>query len=277
VRNLFLFLNRFHFFILFLLLEGICTYFLVQNNNYQHASFMNSSNVLVGRFYKSYGDIKEYMNLRSENKRLSDENARLRTMLGDTTLLSKSDKELVRDSIYHQQYNFISAKIINNSTNRRNNYITLDKGKLDGVERDDGVVASNGVIGKVKYVSDHFCVVVSLLHKDTRISAMIKKNKYFGSLVWDGGSPTKAALNDIPVHVPVAIGDTIVTSNLSPIYPEGILLGTIAHFELNPGQNFYNITINLSTSFSNITYVYIVNNILKEEQVKLEGMIPPHD
>jgi len=258
-------------------MEGLCTFLLVQNNNYQHASFMNSSSAMIGKFYKSVGDVKEYINLKDENKRLSDENARLRTMLGDTTMLLKAESLVKYDSVYHKQYKFISAKIINNSTNRRSNYITLDKGKLDGIRPDMGVVASNGVVGKVKYVSDHFSVAMSLLHKDMHTSAMIKKNKYFGSLVWEGGSATKATLNDLAVHVPIAIGDTVVTSFKSDIYPEGIMIGTIAHFELNPGQNFYNITVNLSTNFSNISYVYVVNNRMKDEVQKLEGMIPPHD
>lgn len=233
--------------------------------------------MLIGKFYKSYGDIKEYINLKDENKRLSDENARLRTMLGDTTMPLRADSYIKNDTIYHKQYQFISAKIINNSTNRRSNYITLDKGKADGIKPDMGVVASNGVVGKVKYVSEHFAVVMSFLHKDMHISAMIKKNKYFGSLVWEGGSSKKATLNDLAVHVPIAIGDTVVTSFKSDIYPEGIMLGTIAHFELNPGQNFYSITVNLSTNFSNVSYVYVVNNLMKDEQTKLEGMIPPHD
>ena len=276
MRNLFILIYKFHFFILFLLLEGFCTFLIVQNNNYQRASFVNSSNVMVGEIYTVVGNFTSYMNLRSVNKNLSDENARLRMMIGDTSILSNSQKTIIKDSIYHQQYQYIPAEIINNSVNRRSNYLTLNKGKLDGVNKEMGVITGNGVVGKVKFLSDHFCVVMSFLHKDTKVSARIKKNKYFGSLVWDGGSSNFATLNEIGTHVPIAIGDTIVTSSFSPLYPEGVPLGTITHFELKPGQNDYIIKIRLIIDFSNITYCYIVNNILKEEQQKLEGMIP-HD
>jgi rod shape-determining protein MreC len=277
MRALFLLIYKFHFFFFFLVLEVFCIYLLVQNNNYQRASFVNSSNVLVGKFYDEVGVFNSFVNLKTTNKNLAEENARLRKLIADTSMSSKAVKVSVNDSLYKQQYQYITAHVINNSINRRSNYLTLNKGRADGVRREDGVIASNGAVGKVKYVSEHFCVVMSLLHKDTKISARIKKNKYSGELRWEGGSATQASLNDIAVHVPIAIGDTVVTSSYSPIYPEGITLGTIAHFELKPGQNFYNITVNLSTTFGNLTYVYIVNNLFKNEQVKLESEIPQHD
>ena len=277
MRSLFLLIYKFHFFFFFLLLEGFCVYLLVQNNSYQRASFVNSSNVMVGRIYNTVGAFNEYVNLNEKIKIYAEENARLRRMIADTSMTSRAVSVAVKDSFYKQEYKYITAHVVNNSVNRRSNYLTLNKGRADGVSARDGVIASNGAVGKVKYVSEHFCVVQSLLHKDTKISARIKKNKYAGELRWEGGSATKAALYDIAVHVPIAIGDTVVTSSYSPIYPEGVTLGTIAHFELKPGQNFHNITINLSTTFENLTYVYIVSNLYKNEQTKLEEMIPAHD
>ncbi len=277
MRNIFLLIYRFHFLIFFLLLEVFCMFLLVQNNNYQHAGFMNSSNGFVGRIYSVTGSLKDYINLKATNKSLIEENAWLHRMMSDTSMMNKTERLNVKDSVYRQQYDYIAAHVINNSTNRRSNYLTLNKGRADGVKPDMGVISSTGAVGKVKYVSEHFCVVMSLLHKDMKVSSRIKKNKYFGSLVWEGGSAKKALLNDIAVHVPIAKGDTVVTSSYSPIFPEGVNLGTISHFELKPGQNFYNISLNLTTEFGNLTYVYIINNLMKEEQLKLEDKIPAHD
>ncbi len=232
---------------------------------------------MVGRIYNTIGGMNEFMNLKITNQHLAEENARLRQMVMDTSMISKSTNISVKDTNYMQEYRYIPAHVINNSINRRSNYLTLNKGYADGVKPEQGVITSTGVVGKVKYVSEHFCVVMSLLHKDTKVSARIKKNKYFGSLTWEGGAATEGILNDIAVHVPIAVGDTVCTSSYSPIYPEGITLGTIAHFGLKPGQNFYNITLHLSTTFGNVTYVYIVNNLLKNEQVNLETKIPQHD
>ena len=132
------------------------------------------------------------------------------------------------------------------------------------------VISSNGIVGIVKDVSGNFSSVLSVLHKDARISAMIKKNGYFGSLVWDGSDFKTGTLSDIPVHAKISEGDTIVTSRYSAIFPDGILIGTIVGFKINPGDNFYTIYVKFSTDFSNLSYVYVVNNLMKDEQSLLE-------
>ena len=161
--------------------------------------------------------------------------------------------------------------MINNSTNKRNNYLTLNKGKLDGVKPEMGVISSDGVVGIVKDVSDHYCSVMSLCNKDFHTSAKLKKNNYFGNLSWEGGNPSKAVVIEIPKHVPLVKGDTLVTTIYSGIFPEGIKIGTIDNFEIKAGENFYTSVVNLSTNFYNLSYVYIVNNIFKGEQKKLEA------
>jgi rod shape-determining protein MreC len=208
--------------------------------------------------------VNEYIKLKATNKNLANENARLRSLLPDAYYESGILKNTVSDTIKHQQYSFIVSKVINNSMTRRNNYLTLDKGSLQGIKPEMGVITSQGVVGIVKNVSTHYSTVMSMLHKDIRISARFKNNNYFGSLAWEGTDPTLAVLKDIAKHVSFKAGDTVVTTTYSAVFPENILIGTVASFDIKPGENFYNIQIKLSTNFSNLTYVYIVNNVLKE-------------
>lgn len=214
--------------------------------------------------------VNEYIDLKATNKNLAQENARLRSLLPDAYYESNIIKNTVNDTLKHQQYSFIVAKVINNSMTRRNNYLTLDKGALQGVKPEMGVITSQGVVGIVKNVSEHYCTVMSMLHKDMRISAKFKNNNYFGSLAWEGSDPTIAVLKDIAKHVVFQKGNTVVTTSYSAVFPENILIGTVAGADIKPGENFYNIQIKLSTNFSNLTYVYVVDNMLKSEQRKLQ-------
>jgi rod shape-determining protein MreC len=270
MRNLFLFLWRYNFFIFFLLLEIFCGYLIFQNNNFHRSSFINSTNAVSARVYSAVSKVTDYINLRSTNEALSRENAALKSLLPDVFYIDSVLKKVVNDTILKQQYNFMTAKVINNSVNRRNNYLTLDKGSLLGVKPEMGVVCSEGIVGIVKDVSDHYCSVMSFLHKDSRISARIKKNGFIGSLVWDGYDASHASLMDIAKHVQVARGDTIITSSFSSIFPEGILIGVVDEVTDGGGTNFQEISVKLSTSFGKLSYVYIVNNLLKDEQRALE-------
>ena len=215
--------------------------------------------------------VTDYINLGKVNSDLSQENSRLRSMLPEVFYSNSAEKKSIHDTVLHQQYSFMSAKVVDNSVNRRNNYLTLNIGSLDGVQREMGVVCSEGLVGIVKDVSPHFCSVMSFLHKDSRISAKVKKSGYIGSLVWDGTNSEHATLKDIALHVQLAKGDTIVTSSYSSIFPEGIMIGWVENVEAKAGDNFYNITIRLSTEFSRLSYVYIVSNVLKAEQQTLEA------
>jgi rod shape-determining protein MreC len=273
MRNIFLFLWRSYFFILFLLLEVLSFYLIVQNNNFQRASFINSTNAVSAAIYSYVSSITEYVHLKPANELLAKENALLRAQTPNAFYNNIVLHRSVNDTLFKQQFTYITAKVINNSTGKRNNYLTLNRGQIHGIKPEMGVIASNGIVGIVKDVSPHYCSVLSLLHKDTKISAKIAHTNYFGSLVWEGGNPRFATLLDIPKHVDLKIGDRIITTSYSAIFPEGITIGTIAAFEVKPGANFYTIKIFLSTEFQNITHVYIVNNLMKEEQQKLEEAI----
>ncbi|CAN5505030.1 rod shape-determining protein MreC [soil metagenome] len=270
MRLLFLLLWRNNFTLLFLILQVFCIYLLVQNNKFQNASVLNATNAGVAKAMEGVSYVQEYVHLRENNEGLATENAKLRTLLKDAAYDQDSSRILVNDSSRKQQYAYVTAKVINNSINRRNNYLTLNKGSVEGIKPEMGVITSSGVVGIVQQVSEHYCTVMSLLHNKTRISAMIQRNNFFGSLAWDGTDPSIATLNEIDKTVPVQKGDTIVTTSYSSIFPAGIMIGKVEEARLKPGSNFHEIRIKLSTRFDNLSYVYIVDNLLKNEQRNLE-------
>ena len=159
---------------------------------------------------------------------------------------------------------------INNTILKRNNYLTLNRGRIHGIRKNMGVICGDGIVGIVKDVSDHYCSVISFLHKDARISAQLNSSKDFGSLVWDGLNPKIASLRDIPTHVKVKIGDSITTTGFSSIFPENVMVGKVNSVSQKNGDNFFEVSINLSTNFSTLRYVYVVSDILADEKVKIE-------
>jgi rod shape-determining protein MreC len=176
----------------------------------------------------------------------------------------------VNDTAFKQQYEFEEAKVVNNSTNRRNNYLTLNRGKKQGVETDMGVISSTGIVGTVDQVSDNFCTVISVLHKDHVVNAKIKKDGNFGALSWDGADYQKATITGLPTHTKLTKGDTVVTSSHSVSYPENILIGTVESFGIKSGETSFTVKVKLSTEFKKLEYVYIVRNFFKAERKKLE-------
>lgn len=277
MRNLIRFLSKNSLVFIFLFLELIAFLLLVQNNNYQSSKFFNSSNFLIGNLYATVNNVNDYFNLKTVNAELAEQNARLQNQsITSFTKVFGTTVE-IRDTSYHQKYLYTSAKAVNSSTNKRNNYLTLDKGKINGIEAGMGVISGRGVVGTVKNVSDNFCSVMSVLHEDNAVSAKIKKTEYFGSLVWRLGDYRLAKLKEIPNHAKLTIGDTIITSGYSSIYPEGVMVGVIENFDLTEGSNFYNITVKLSVDYKQLSHVFIVKNTMKEEQLKLEEFTESED
>jgi rod shape-determining protein MreC len=273
MRNLFLLLWKYNFFIFFLLLETFCGYLIIRNNNFQRTSLVNSTNRAAAKVNSVVSSITEYINLRTTNDALSRENSALKSLLPDVFYIDSALNHINSDTILKRQYAFMTAKVVNNSVNRRNNYLTLNRGSLQGVTQGMGVICSDGVVGYVKDVSEHFCSVISFLHKDAKISGKIKGTDYLGSMVWPGFDQTHGKFNDIAMHVKVAQGDTIVTTVFSKHFPEGIMVGRVEKVETSSGNNFQDITVKLTTPFGKLTYVYIVSNLMKEEQSALEEPI----
>lgn len=270
MRSLFLLLWRNNFTLLFLSLLSISFFFIIRNNNFQQVSVFNSTNKISASILEAVNYVKEYINLKENNASLARENAKLKSVLPDTWYEKGALRTVIMDTTRLQQYSYITARVINNSVNRRNNYLTLDRGSMQGVKKDMGVISSSGVVGIVKDVSDHYCTVMSVLHKNTRISTRFKNSNYFGSLVWDGADSKEASLLEVAKHVKFNVGDTLITTVYSAIFPEGVMVGVVKGFDLKAGDNFYKINVRLSTNFANLSHVYIVDNLLKNEQWVLE-------
>ena len=271
MRSLLHFFARNYFVLLFLALETISLVLIVNYNNFQKVKFLNSSNQATASIYELTDNFTSYFHLRKINIELAEENAELQTQLlklQSVDIISQTDSTVENKTTYQ----FISAKIINNSVNKQYNYVTINKGRLDGIESNMGIIGANGVIGVITNVSDHYSSGPSILNKRWGVSAKIKKNNYFGSLAWDGKDYELAKLNEIPFHVELAIGDTITTSGYSTIFPEGFSIGTIEEFNHDSGANFYKIKIRLSSNFKTISHVKIIKNNFHEEQNKIEKL-----
>ena len=272
MRNLGIFFIRYYSFFLFLFLEVIAFSMLFNSNNYQSASFFNSSNKISGKIFSISSNVESFINLSIVNDSLSIENARLKNQVLSERYSNKINTGVYTDtSMSFQQYTYIQAKVINNTILKRNNYLTLNRGRIHGIRKNMGVICGDGIVGIVKDVSDHYCSVISFLHKDSRISAQLNSSKDFGSLVWDGLNPKIASLRDIPTHVKVKIGDSITTTGFSSIFPENVMVGKVISVSQKNGDNFFEVSINLSTNFSTLRYVYVVSDILADEKVKIEG------
>jgi rod shape-determining protein MreC len=270
MRNLLLFIWKHYFFFVFLMLETLCIYLVVQNNYYQHASFINSSNTVSASVLETSHNVKDYFYLKDVNEVLAKENAELRSRLLESYSVVINNWAKITDTVLRQKYVYTSAKVVNNSTNRRNNYLTLDKGSKQGIEKDMAVITNTGIVGQVKDVSENFCSVKSMLHSQSIVSAKIKKDGSYGPLTWDGVDFEYVTLSDIPTHVHFMKGDTIVTSAYSTIFPENIRIGTVESWVQKSGEYFYTVKVKLLTDFKKLTHVYVVNNLLKKEQEELE-------
>jgi len=277
MKSLFQFLWRHNFTISFLLLFSVSLYLVILNNRFQQVAVLNSSNRMVASAMELVNSFSEFISLKDANQILARENAFLKSNLMSSYMALSVIDTTVNDSTFFQQYKFTAARVVNNSVNRRNNYITLDKGRIHGIKPDMGVISDAGVVGIVKDVSDHFCTVMSVLHKNSKISTRFKESSYFGSLVWDGLNYRTASLLEIAKHVEFKTGDTLVTTYFSTIFPEGIRVGTVGDFKLDPEDNFYEIDVRLSVDFARLSHVYIVSNILKDEQRKLEELTQKAD
>jgi rod shape-determining protein MreC len=272
MRNLIRFLSKNSLVLLFLFLLFVSFGLLVKHNNYQNSKFFNSSNFFIGNLYATVNNVDEYFNLKDVNTELAAQNARLQTTQINSFVQLFANDISIQDTIYSQKYSYTSAKAINNSTNKRENYITIDKGALNGIVAGMGVISAQGVIGTVKNVSSHFCSIMSVLHEKNAVSTKIKKSGYIGSLVWELGNYRVAQLKEIPNHVELTKGDTVITSGYSSTFPEGVIVGWVKDFSLPEGGNFYTIDIELSVDYKSLSHVFVVKSLMKSEQEKLEEL-----
>ena len=242
---------------------------LFKDNPYQQSVYLTSANRVSAAVYKAFNGVTSYFHLRDINESLQERNAalemeliELRNQMADMELLSP-------DSLRHNvkgQYTFVMAQVISNSIAQPNNYITINRGYMDGIQPEMGVIDQNGVVGIVNVVGPHAARVISLLNPHIRLSCKLRGSNFYGSLVWDGKSPQYAMLEELPKHVKYHPGDTIVTSGYSAVFPPGIIVGTIqgpAHGSAS--DSFVSLRIKLTTNFSQLSSVRVITNSMKEQ------------
>ncbi len=276
MRDLLRFFVRNYFVLLFLLFEGVSILLTVQFNAFQRSRFMAFSRSVTGAVYSELQGFREYLHLKTENEVLVAENARLRNELdrnAEVMYISRPDSlsDTLVERAGSQHYYYIPARVINNSVNRQYNYIMIDKGSLQGIAKDMAVISDQGVVGVVMSVSRNYATVIPVLNRNFRISARIYRNNYFGIIEWDGKDPSLVRLREIPTHVEVSVGDSVVTSGYSAIFPPGLMIGRVASVSQGEG-NFYDIVVRISTNFRNLYHVNVISNFRQEERKKLEEM-----
>ncbi len=270
MKNLFAFVIRHHFIFLFLSLQAVCIMLMVRNGGYQGSQVLNSSNAAVGSVYQTAANTREYFELKQRNDLLAHENALLRNYLRSNFAAMPLTEFTRRDTIYKQQYTYIPAKVVNASVNKRRNYLTLNAGKTNGITRDMAVITPDGIVGYDTDVSENFASVMSILHKDAKVNCQLKKDGSYGPLVWDGGDYRYCLLTDIPTHSRIKKGDTVITSELSGLFPEGITVGTVDSYERRYNESFYTVKVRLSADLKKTGYVYVVKNHFHIERDSLE-------
>jgi rod shape-determining protein MreC len=271
MERLLKFLYEYRAFFTFLFLELVSVWLVVENNQYQSTTYFNTSNQIAASIISTSQNIREYFSLRDINSDLALENSRLRKKLDqrDQILLTR-ELNFVRDSAVINRFDFVSAKVVNNSTRYYKNFITINKGKEDGLQAGMAAISQLGAVGKVKSVSDHYAVLISLLNIDDQVSSVIKRTGHFGTVQWDGTDTRLIDLKYIPRHVELKVGDTIVTSGYNSVFPEGIVIGTINSFKLNEEAQFHTIKVALSQDFGKLSFVEVVKSHLKAEKDSLE-------
>ena len=274
--NLFRFLVRYYLFFFFLLLESFCFYLIYQNSKYHQAAFVNMANGANGKAYQTVSGITDYFYLRQMADSLVAENASLRARLKESTNDRSVTLQTQTDTIgkkLEQVFTYIPAKVIHNSVNLSANYIYINRGKNQGITTQMGVISPGGVVGQVVNVTDDYAAVMSLLNKNFKVSAKLRNSNYFGTLSWEGKNTTLAKLKEIPKHVKINVGDTIVTSGYSELFPESVIVGVVKRFKAEPEENFLDIDVTLSTNMNNLSYVYVVNNLKRKEFIVLDSVV----
>ncbi|HUH46109.1 MAG TPA: rod shape-determining protein MreC [Arenibacter sp.] len=260
------FILRYKNFLLYVFLLGISLIFTVRSQSYHRSKFFDSANWLTGNIYSTTSDITTYFGLGEENKKLVEENKRLRT------LLFNQEKEPPPPLDSTQiTYKVLSGHVIKNSYSLPRNYITIDKGSVDGLETDMGVITAQGVLGIVENTSKNFATVQSILNTKSRINAKLKNTNHYGSLVWDTKHYQTVQLKDIERMVTLKIGDTVVTGASSSIFPENIPIGVVKKFDLNNSQSSYSIDIRLFSDMTTVKNIYIIENTERKEIKELES------
>ena len=274
MRNLLDFLARHNHWFVFVLLEVISAVLLFKYNSYQGSVWFSSANAVSGRVYEASAAVGQYFSLVTVNRQLTQRNVYLER---EVARMAQEHAEATADSSYLQRlqnnqtnrYRTVPARVVSSSLDRLNNFITIDKGEADGVKKDMGVVCGTGIVGIVYLTSAHYSVVIPVLNSKSNISCSIRGRGYFGYLHWMGGVPDEAYLDDVPRHARFRIGDVIVTSGYSSVFPQGMLVGKVMRVYNSANGLSFRLRIKLTTDFGNLRDVCVITDAAVAERVKL--------
>ena len=274
MRNLLDFLVKYNYWFLFLFLEAVSFVLLFQFNSYQGSVWFSSANAVTGKLYETSSEIESYFQLSKINSELTQRNLYLEQRLhkvekqiGDSAADSTMEKSLLVKSL--QPYRLIPAKVISMTAGRLDNLITINKGEVDGIKKDMGVVCGTGVVGIVYLTSKHYSIVIPILNSKSNISCVIQGRGYFGYLHWTGGDVSQAYVDDVPRHAHFRLYDNVVTSGYSSVFPAGIIVGKILHVYNSADQMSYRLRVKLSTDFGKLRDVCVVDNSALSEQIDI--------
>ncbi len=251
---------------------------LLTTSSKTHETFFGSiANEVIGKINSKFSNLRSYFSLQETNRLLVEENARLRNELPTNILLIDSSRIIIKDSTVKdtlgrsRKYIYLPAKVISNSYTLQNNYLMLERGALQGIKKGMSVISQNGIVGVVVETSDNISKIMSLLHRNSKVSAMLKKDNSSGSIEWDGEDPSYLILKNVSKSARVIKGDSVVTSTYSSNFPSHLFIGTVASINSDPSSNFYTLKVKTATNFFTVQYVNVIENIRYTELSQLEN------
>ena len=274
MRNLLEFLAKYNHWFVFLILEVVSMVLLFQYNSYQGSAWFSSANAVTGKLYEWDANVETFFSLTKVNQELTQRNAYLEQ---EVQKLSDSLVSVTKDSsIYHRDqfallrnYRLIPAKVVANSIDKPGNLMTIDKGSADGIHKDIGVISGTGVVGIVYLVAEHYAIVIPVLNTKSNISCMIQNRGYFGYLRWKGGVSDLAYLEEVPRHAHFKLGDYVVTSGYSAVFPPGVRVGRILHVFNSADGLSYRVQLRLSTDFARLRDVCVIDDTAMKERLEI--------
>lgn len=274
MRNLIAFFQKFRIFLFFALLQGIALSLYFSYLQFPRSQYLTSANNISGTIYKFENDITKHFNLSYNNSKLQRENIRLREKLPESFIKMENGIVKINDTTYKQQYTFTPAEVINSTVTKANNYFTINVGSAQGIKRKQGVFSDKGVVGVVHFTSKHFSIVKSVLTANTNVDVLIVNKGLFGLLKWDGKDARYGSITGISNDIRIKKWTRVVTRGGSGIFPKGIPVGKIVSLASVEGKPVWDVKIRFSEDYRSLQRVYVVKNLLLEEQQELEARIP---
>jgi rod shape-determining protein MreC len=277
MRNFLAFFRRFRVFLFFAFLQIIALSLYVRYLSFPKNQYLTTASVITGKILEVENDVTKHFNLSKNNSALQIENIKLRTKIPMSLYQVGRNTFKIKDTVYEQQYEYIPATVVNSSVTRRNNYFTINVGSKQGIKREMGVFSDKGVVGVIHNVSEHYAVVKTVLTKDINIDVTIEPIGLFGFLKWDGHNPKKGSITGISNDLKIKRWSRVVTKGGSGIFPKGIPVGKVYDTKPVEGEPLWDVVVKFSENFRTLQRVYVIKNLLIDEQKALERQIPPDE